>query len=131
MNWWQCALVGVLTGACIAFAMKTAPAQHVHGGITLEQHIGEFYEKWKIAPARTASCCNKDDCAEVSIRRENNRWVAYGHKLHPGPVVIPDHKLEHNLSDPYDSPDGRSHVCLLPSSDGTVSVFCAVLGAGQ
>jgi hypothetical protein len=41
-------------------------------------------------------------------------------------IPIPPHKVEQKR----DSPDGRSHLCARPESNGQFYVFCFIRGSG-
>ncbi len=92
-----------------------------------EARVFDFYATWYRPPERTYSCCNTNDCHVVEIKRESGRWlfldlISYGK---PTWREIPPDRLEHNASDPRESPDGNSHVCF-----NSMYVLCAVLGSG-
>lgn len=100
----------------------TAYAQHPPEHMLLHE---QFYSTWMIAPARTHSCCNNQDCYPTQFRHERGKWWAL--RREDGAwVEVPAIRLEHNQADSRDSPDGQGHVCMNP--DGFI--FCAVLGSG-
>jgi hypothetical protein len=121
-------LFWVLAFALTAFA--TRAGEHFHPPEDAALHH-KFYVMWNMpnnGQPREKSCCNKEDCYPTQIknvggtyfalRREDQMWVP-----------IPHAKIEHNQSDPRESPDGRNHVCMAPPQDG-IKVYCAVLGSG-
>jgi hypothetical protein len=67
-----------------------------------------------------------NDCHVVEIRREGEQYYFLDNIYVHGWRLIPPDRLEHNDSDPRESPDGSSHVCFNENL-----VLCAVLGSGQ
>src|SRR6185369_3484273 len=107
-----------------------ATAQHNHPPQDAQLHE-QFYSTWKIPDSgrpRVSSCCSLMDCYPTQIRltragnyearrREDGAWIN-----------IPPGILEQNQSDPRESPDGSSHVCMQPPGQYN-RVYCAVLGS--
>ena len=91
-----------------------------------EAAVFDFYATWYRPPERTYSCCNMNDCHVVEIKREGGRWFFMDRIFFHGWREIPPDRLEHNASDPRESPDGSSHVCF-----NSMYILCAVLGSGQ
>ena len=102
--------------------------EHGHPPQDAEIHH-QFYKTWKYPKARDStgtrkgSCCNLTDCHPTEIKRMGGRWWA---KSRDGKsdLQIPEEIMEHNQPDPRESPDGRSHVCVVNRN-----VICAVLGS--
>ncbi len=91
-----------------------------------EARVFYFYQTWYRIPDRTFSCCNMNDCHVVQIRQEGGQYYFLDNIYVHGWRLIPPARLEHNATDPRESPDGNSHVCFIASN-----VYCAVLGSGQ
>jgi hypothetical protein len=90
----------------------------------------QFYSTWKIpenGKERKRSCCNKVDCEPRKVKKENGVWYVW-FRIQNRWLPIPENLIESNQSDPRESPDGQSHVCINPNSG---MVLCAVLGSGQ
>ncbi len=85
-----------------------------------------YYQNWARPDNRAMSCCNKQDCAPVEHVRRFNGQLQMQRAIDGAWITIPAEKLENNVEDARDSPDGRSHMC----SNGEY-VFCAVLGNGM
>jgi hypothetical protein len=109
----------MMEGAAISHDSSTARS-------ATEARVFDFYQTWMRPPERMFSCCNMQDCGVVEIRREGEQYYfldkIYTHSWR----LIPSDRLEHNASDPRESPDGSSHVCF-----NAMYVLCAVLGSGQ
>ncbi len=74
---------------------------------------------------RTQSCCNKTDCRPVDqVEIKNGQMWARLESSHEWYKVDPS-IIESNQGDPRDSPDGRSHGCVI----GGV-MACFVEGSG-
>lgn len=108
--------------------------EHMSGHPPQDQAIHEkFYQYWNRPDYPSASCCNNQDCYPTEFRRtrDGQHWEAL--RREDGAwIMIPDEKLEQNVTqrEPYDSPDGRSHVCMQPPGQSDW-VWCAVLGNGM
>lgn len=89
-----------------------------------------IYTNWKMPDqrgsneARVHSCCNNQDCAPRETRRGTRHWEVL---FNGAWRTIPENKIEQNYADTWESPDGRSHVCINPA---TGTVLCATLGSG-
>jgi hypothetical protein len=107
-------------------------------GLTLVQHHShpprdaelheQFYSTWNMpngGKERITSCCNKHDCYPTQFRQRNGRWQFLRREDQQW-VSIPDGLMEHEQSDPRESPDGQSHVCAPPSG----RPYCAAAGSG-
>ncbi len=110
--------------------VPAAALEHDHAQLG---DAGRFYQNWKqpssrsVDGSRLVSCCSNYDCERTDIVRRDGRWYARNHKMRPGEdVLIPDALLEHNQSDPRESPDGQNHVCM-----NRTGVLCATLGSGN
>ncbi len=90
-----------------------------------EAAVFNFYATWMRPPERSMSCCSTNDCHVVQIKREGDTYYFLDIYEHRWRAIPPD-RLEHNASDPRESPDGSSHVCF-----NSMFVLCAVLGSGQ
>jgi hypothetical protein len=104
-------------------------AQHFHPPKDSAIHE-QFYLTWMIPNGghpRHQSCCNLRDCYPTEIKFESDTYYAR-HRDTGEWVPIPPSKLEHLQNDPRESPDGRSHACIVPHGTG---VLCAVLGNGM
>lgn len=111
------------TAMILAAAMLCLPAsaqEHSHDGV-----VGQFYQNWMMPPSRTVSCCNRQDCEVVEHVRRFNGELQMRRKSDGQWLTIPPEKLESNHIEPYDSPDGQSHMCSRFDN-----VYCAVLGSG-
>jgi hypothetical protein len=114
-------MVRLFSGVVIFLLWWTAPASG-----------HEIYSKWAMPDQRSQnglrnmSCCSGKDCYMTSTRRQDGQWQ-YLHRETGQWLVIPKHKIEQNYPDEWESPDGRSHVCALPSG----LVLCATLGSGS
>jgi hypothetical protein len=107
----QFVLAAVL--ATVSVGAITARAQehkHEHPTGEITGPAAEFYERWRVMPARDMSCCNKKDCYVTSFRRVGNDWFALIRETQEW-KLIPANRLEHNASDPEESPDGANHIC--------------------
>ena len=85
----------------------------------------QFYQSWTLPNYRSVSCCNKMDCAPAWAKWENGHLFmkrSFDTKWTEVKASI----LESNQSDPRESPDGQSHVCINSSGQA----ICAVLGSG-
>lgn len=69
-----------------------------------------FYKTWMMPDNRAVNCCNEKDCAPAQSKLVDGRWQARNSDDEPW-IDIPAHKIETER----DSPDGRSHLCKLPS----------------
>lgn len=124
------AIYGLMISALVALFLLVgvwvlaALSQHTHEG-----EVGRFYQSWRMPYPRANNgdriygCCNKHDCYQTQFRRGARNWEAL-HRETGRWVVVPDMKLEHNATDPRDSPDGLGHLCASTSGN----VYCAVLG---
>ncbi len=86
----------------------------------------QFYSTWQRPDNRFQSCCNNQDCAPVQHVRWVNGELQMQRTLDGVWLTIPKERMEQNVQDARDSPDGRSHMC----SSGNL-IFCAVLGNGM
>ncbi len=118
----------------ILFALLITPAtaQEHHHHPPQDQHLHDmFYNTWRMPNGglpRTSSCCNDRDCYPTSIELRGGKY--YARRREDGAwIEVPASKLEHNQSDPRESPDGQNHVCMPPPGYGQ-GVYCAVLGNG-
>ncbi len=110
------AVLIVLCGLLLATAAVRAQ-EHDHAALGA---AGEFYSKWSRPKGnfsgighRTQSCCNRSDCFPVAeTRMDRGRYIVRpeGSMLwyRVDPAII-----ESNQTDPRESPDGRSHVCIV------------------
>lgn len=124
------ALVAVFLLAPKVFAHDTSMAR-----TSEERQVYEFYARWMRPKGRfegmthrAASCCNKTDCFPV----EEIRKVAgtYFVRVRTPNGLSPEYKvdasiIEANQRDPRESPDGRSHACIIGGM-----VVCFVEGSG-
>ena len=108
------------------------PVKHDHDALGA---AGKFYSGWNRPNIRNddgtrrVSCCSEMDCEAVTVVRRGGKWFAVNHKSAPGEEIeIPAELLEHLQSDPRESPDGMSHVCI---NMYTKEPLCAVLGGGN
>ncbi len=82
--------------------------------------VGRFYETWKRPKGnftgithRFQSCCNRSDCFPVAeTKMEGGRYIVRPEGASKWFRVDPS-IIESNQSDPRESPDGRSHVCII------------------
>lgn len=102
---------------CLLGVVAALGQAHVHNGVTIEDKVGLFYERWKrpefrgVGGERTASCCNRNDCYRPKIRRVEGRLEVW----HPPTgrwVHMPDYLIERNQPDAEESPDGQNHACI-------------------
>lgn len=112
------------------FLFSPAQAQlHLHPPQDAELHA-QFYSTWRMpnrGKERVQSCCNMVDCYPTDARLTNGIW--YARRREDGAwIPVPAYKIEQNQSDPRESPDGRSHVCMPPPP--RIGVFCFTLGSG-
>lgn len=102
--------------------------QHHHPPQDAQLH-DRFYSTWYMPNGgmpRNSSCCNLKDCYPTTIKKVGD--VYFARRREDGAwIPIPTSKIEQNQSDPRESPDGRSHVCMAAPSGGA-NVYCAVLG---
>lgn len=109
--------------------ISPAMAQHVHPHETItDERIAKFYESWTRPPQRTTSCCNLKDCFSAQIRKGPN-GLQYLHKWSGTWAALPASVIEHNQTDPRESPNSENHVCA--SEMYPEIVYCAVLGSGS
>jgi len=124
-------IVAIVCGVVLGLAVIASPAraQHVHPDETItDERVAKFYDTWKIAPERYASCCSRKDCYAAPIRRNPSGGLEYFHKWTGTWAALPSKVLEHNQADPRESPNSESHVCANETYPETV--YCAVLGSG-
>lgn len=124
------ALAILIVGAILGYALAQ---DHSHPPQDAELH-DKFYSTWykpNGGNPRVMSCCNRHDCYPSQIELRNGRYYARRREDLKW-IRIPDGVLEHNQSDPRESPDAQSHICAPPPYPGVVSdtVYCAVLGSG-
>lgn len=126
------ALVFAGIGPLIFLCWPAKAQDHLHPVQDAPMHE-QFYSKWRIAPDRVTSCCNKQDCYPTTIKFENGNWYALRREDQEW-VRIPPERLEQNQIEAniYESPDFNSHVCMPNPAvgDGT-TVYCATLGNGN
>ncbi len=119
----------------LALGLLAATAAQAHEeptAATSEQaKVYEFYAKWRRpqgpynVPHRQVSCCNRTDCFPVGdIKRENGKYVVRPEGDNSW-YVVPTSVVESNQPDPLESPDGRSHVCVIAGQ-----VVCFTEGSG-
>lgn len=111
----------------VAIAIRAAMSQHHHPPQDAQIHE-QFYQTWLMpngGKPRVYGCCNKIDCYPAEIKEESGNYFA---RTRDGQrwIPIPPSKLEDLQSDPRESPDGRSHVCMPATEAG---VYCAVRGS--
>jgi hypothetical protein len=129
------AVAVALLWAMMALA-GSARAHDAHLALSVEdQKIYEFYAHWMRPKGnfagmahRGASCCNKTDCFPVveirlsggrySIRVQTPRGISPEYRVDPAII-------ESNQTDPRESPDGKSHACIIGGM-----VACFVEGSG-
>lgn len=123
----------VLIFGTVIYVTTGARAQeHRHSVADVPLHE-KFYKDWMQPPARTISCCNKQDCYPTTIkqdedghhwalRREDGAWIKI-----PAYMLEQNQGLEENIRQ---APDHQSHVCMQPPGFGD-SVYCATIGTGQ
>ena len=133
MAWLAFGAAVIYLGFIILF-LSVAPArsaEHNHPAKDAEIHE-QFYSKWKRPDQRLEdgqryfSCCNKEDCYPTPFRKRGDTFE-FLHRETKQWMVMPSALLEHNQTDPIDSPDGQSHVCATPFG----KVYCGVLGSGM
>jgi hypothetical protein len=112
-------LIAVALAFVFAFALNYTARAH------------EFYEGWSRPTGpygivhRGMSCCRNTDCSPVAeTRMEGGRYVV---RPEGGDAwfKVPPGVIESQQTDPRESPDGRSHVCILAGM-----VICFVEGNG-
>lgn len=114
----------------------SAQAHESHLALSVEdQKVYEFYSRWMRPKGnfsgiwhRNSSCCNQTDCfpvAEIktnggrySIRVQTPRGLSQEYRVDPAII-------ESNQHDPRESPDGKSHACIIGGM-----VACFVEGSG-
>lgn len=136
---WILAIVGLIiaTIALTLIYVKQSTAHDGHLALTVEQEkIYNFYSGWMRPKGpfqgvqhRKISCCNKTDCfpvAEIRVRDGVYRIkIEYPDGKVSGEYSVNPSIIESNQEDPRESPDGRSHACII----GGV-VACFVEGSG-
>lgn len=123
--------IAIWLAAAIALlgAHQTRGQDHMHPPQDAQLHE-QFYKTWNKPNVRndkderTQSCCNLVDCYPTTIKKINGDWL-YLHRETQTWKTIPPYILEHNQSDPRESPDGGSHVC----ATATGVLYCATLGS--
>lgn len=120
--------------AALCILVLGAPAagqEHQHPPRDAQLH-DKFYSTWNMpngGQPRTSSCCSSKDCYPTTIKNVGGVWFAQRREDQAW-IMVPDAKVEQNQSDPRESPDGLSHVCMAAPTGGA-NVYCAVLGTGQ
>ncbi len=115
----------------ILFMPLVVSAQEHHDHAALGE-AGQFYSTWNRPKGhysgighRTQSCCNRTDCRPVDqVEIKNGQIWARLENSYEWYKVDPS-IIESNQGDPRDSPDGRSHGCVI----GGV-MACFVEGSG-
>ncbi len=121
--------LALLLGGILAQASMMAHAHDIATAKSPEEaRVFQFYATWMRPPERSMSCCNMQDCHTVQVKRTGGEWYFLDaiDQQPPAWRQIPPGRLEQNVSDPRESPDGESHVCF-----NRMYVLCAVLGSGQ
>jgi hypothetical protein len=132
------ALVAWFVGFWMA-CMLTYVAAHDHilAATSEQAQVYEMYQKWNRPKGnfqgighRTQSCCNKVDCFPVGAARisQGVLWIRVQYPdgaLSSNEYQVNPTIIESNQEDPRESPDARSHACII---GGTVA--CFVEGAG-
>lgn len=118
----------VLASSALAFGAEA----HNHPAQDAAIHE-QFYSTWMRPDRPDSSCCNLQDCYPTTFKQEGGRWYALRREDRQW-VHVPDAKIEHlrnDGSEPRQSPDHRSHVCMTPPyPDGTSTVYCGVIAEG-
>jgi len=113
-------------------AIAQHPPQH-------QQLHNEFYNKWMRPQGhyqgmqhRKSSCCNLSDCFPVlETKMVNGKYFVrpdqpyFNDKSQIPWYPVPNEIIESNQPDPRETPDGRSHVCIIGGN-----VVCFVEGNG-
>ena len=68
------------------------------------------------------------DCYPTAIKKFGNEWYMLGREDGQW-LRVQEGLLEHNQSDPRESPDHQRHAFISPPNKGN-NVYCAVLGSG-
>lgn len=130
-------LVVVVVGLMLGLAVQAAAA-HEHDAATPSEQarVYEFYQKWFRPKGnfqgighRTQSCCNRSDCFPVVEARidRGSLWirVQYPNGDVSAEYWVDPAIIESNQEDPRESPDPRSHACIIANA-----VACFVEGGG-
>lgn len=127
------AVGSALAVAASVLVVTVARGHDGHAAPTPEEvRVYEFYAKWMRPKGpyagiahRKASCCNRTDCFPVTeMKVEGGQYVVRlegDYKWY----LVPPSVVESNQEDPRESPDARSHVCIIAGQ-----VVCFVEGAG-
>lgn len=84
----------------------------------------KYYSNWMRPDDPTKSCCGGVDCAPVAAKLINGSWWAKRHWDGKW-IKVPPEKIEWDR----DSPDGSSHLCSAPPTQGD-AIYCFVVGSG-
>jgi hypothetical protein len=141
-------LIGLMLVMILLLVYPVQAHEHKAGETTEQARVVEFYRTWKrprgnfSIPHRQALCCygggDMQDCFPVEATRRNERGelevmpdvsgastyvqAQYGAKWYIANTGVD----EDQQPDPRESPDGRSHVCIVG-----YSVVCYVPGYGN
>jgi hypothetical protein len=104
-------------------------AANAEDGHTHEGVVGKFYSTWKMPNGSGMSCCNDRDCRPAATQFVDGHWEAKRDGDDEW-LVVP----QENIETQRESPDGRSHFCVLRYSTTGVwryRALCLVLGTGM
>ena len=122
----------------LSLLAATAAQAHDHDASTPPEQakVYEFYQKWNRPKGnfagvehRGTSCCNRSDCFPV-VEVRLDRGVMWIRVQYPNGEISVEYRvdpaiIESNQEDPRESPDARSHACIIGGA-----VACFVEGAG-
>lgn len=107
-------------------------ALELHDHQKLGDAVGDFYSTWRRPNSRGGRilrgnmfCCSERDCYQAMVRGGPDHYE-YMSRWYGAWRPLPDAILEHNQSDPHESPNGFSHVC--ESTPPNPVPICAVFG---
>lgn len=97
-----------------------------------QARVFQFYSTWMRPKGlyagmihRSQSCCRSTDCFPVAETRMEHGQYLVRPESSPTFYRVPSSIVESEQSDPRESPDGRSHVCIIGGA-----VVCFVEGIG-
>lgn len=128
----------IRTALTLTLLLSTAALAHDHDASTPPEQakVYEFYSKWQRPKGnfsgithRGSSCCNRQDCFPV-VEARIDRGTLWIRIQYPSGEVSVEYRvdpsiIESNQEDPRESPDVRSHACIIGGA-----VACYVEGGG-
>jgi hypothetical protein len=115
---------------------RAAAHEHVAATSSEQNKVYDFYRQWNRPKGpfvgighRTQSCCNRIDCFPV-VAAHLDRGTLWIRIQYPNGDISAEYRvdpaiIESNQEDPRESPDARSHACIIGGA-----VACFVEGAG-